>query len=115
MRFKSSATPIFIELFPGWTPSSDEWNCIQLLEEVTLHHPQPLLRHDCETTSDQRFVKSHLLANHIFHIPAKGVCCASRDRHGAMDFTRMLFTYGQLPEWRPVLQDRAKIFVQPDD
>jgi len=42
-----------------------------LFEEVALHNPQPLLRHDRKTTSIQCFVESHLVANHFFDIPTK--------------------------------------------
>src|SRR2546423_3239584 len=78
MRFKSRTTSAFIGLLPmkglsshGRAPSLHEWNCVQLVEEFALHHPQPLLRHDRETTPIQCFLKSHFLADHIFHIPPK--------------------------------------------
>src|SRR6266699_1025004 len=121
MRFKSRTTSVFMGLLPmkglsshGRAPSLYKWNCVQLVEEFALHHPQPLLRHDRETTSIQCFLKSHFLADHIFHISAKGVRRATHDRHRALHFVRMFLTNGRFPEWLAVLQHRAKIFIQPN-
>jgi len=36
-----------------------EGDSVQLLEQVTLHYPEPLLRHDREITPGQRFFERH--------------------------------------------------------
>src|SRR6266566_9705767 len=121
MRFKSRTTSVFMGLLPmkglsshGRAPSLYKWNCVQLVEEFSLHHPQPLLRHDRETTSIQCFLKSHFLADHVFHIPAKGVRRAPHDRHRPLHFICMFLTDWHFPEGLAVRQHRAKIFIQPN-